>query len=429
MIIVDSALKQRERDGFPIRVGMIGAGYMGRGLARSIAATPGMRLAAIACRTLANARRAYNELGITTAQLAVTDGVRGVELAVDQDFPCVTEDPYALTAAGNIDVICEVTGAVEYGARVTMSAIGHGKHVILMNAELDATLGPLLRVKAEAAGVIVSGCDGDQPGVLVNLWRFARQLGCTPRVLGNIKGFQDVHRTPATQEEFARKWGQNPYMVTSFADGTKISIEQATVANATGMTVPRRGMLGWNFTGHVDELTTLYNVGMLRELGGIVDYVIGAKPSPGVYCMAEHDDPVQRRFLEYYKLGPGPLYSFYTPYHLCHFEVPSSIARAVMFHDAAVSPLGAPCVEAITLAKRSLSVGHVLDGLGGYDTYAQAEGADVTRAERLLPIGVAEGCWLKRPVAMDEVITYDDVELPDGRIVDDLRDEQEKLFS
>jgi predicted homoserine dehydrogenase-like protein len=428
MIIVDEALRRRERDGNLIRVGMIGAGYMGRGLARTImGSTPGMRLAAVANRHGGNALRVYHELGIT--DLAVVDDAREVERAVARGRPCVTENPYALTGAGNIDALVEVTGNVEHGARVTMSAIRNGKHMILMNAELDATLGPLLKVKADAAGVVLTGCDGDQPGVIVNLWRFVRQLGCTPLVLGNVKGFQDVHRTPATQEAFAAKWGQNPFMVTSFADGTKISIEQATVANATGMTVVCRGMLGWRHNGHVDELAQRYDIGVLRELGGIVDYVIGAKPPGGIYCMAAQDDLVQRRFLQYYKLGDGPLYSFYTPYHLCHFEVPSTIARAVLFRDAAIAAAGPPRVEAITLAKRPLPAGHTLDGLGGYDTYAQAERANVTRYERLLPIGVAEGCRLARPVGIDQAITYDDVELPAGRLVDELRDEHAKLFS
>ena len=427
MIIVDRALAQRERDGNPIRVGMVGAGFMGRALARTIVnSTPGMRLAAVANRNLEGARQVYEELGITL--LAEADDSYGVQKAVARGVPCVTENPYALTWADNIDAICEVTGAVEYGARVTMSAIANGKHVILMNAELDATLGPLLRVRAEKAGVVVSGCDGDQPGVLVNLWRFVRQLGCTPLVLGNIKGFHDRYRTPETQEGFARRWGQNPYMVTSFADGTKISIEQATVANATGMTIAKRGMLGWEHTGHVDELTTRYDIGMLRDLGGIADYVIGAKPSPGVFCMAAQDDPRQRHLLDYYKLGPGPLYSFYTPYHLCHFEVPTSIARAVLFGDPAVAALGAPRAEAITTAKRALLAGHVLDGLGGFDTYGQAERADVTRTERLLPVGVAEGCRLRVPVSIDKVITYDDVELPAGRVVDAMRAEQTAVF-
>lgn len=143
-----------------------------------------------------------------------------------------------------------------------------------------------------------------------------------------------------------------------------------------------------------------------------------------VYVMATHDDPKQRHYLDLYKLGTGPLYSFYPPYHLCHFEVPTTVARAVLFHDATIAPLGAPTVEAVTTAKQDLTAGSVLDGLGGYDYYGQAERADVTAAERLLPIGVAEGCRLLRSVAKDEVLTYADVEIPEGRLVDQLRLQQ-----
>jgi predicted homoserine dehydrogenase-like protein len=126
-------------------------------------------------------------------------------------------------------------------------------------------------------------------------------------------------------------------MVTSFADGTKISFEQAIVANATGMCVARRGMGGRDFRGHVDELTTHYDIDELKALGGVVDYVVGAQPGPGVFVLATHDDPKQKHLLNLYKLGEGPLYSFYTPYHLCHFEVPFSIARAVDFGDTVLA--------------------------------------------------------------------------------------------
>ena len=162
----------------------------------------------------------------------------------------------------------------------------------------------------------------------------------------------------------------------------------------------------------------------LEAAGGVVDYVVGSTPGPGVFVLATHDDPKQRHYLDLYKLGKGPLYSFYTPYHLCHFEVPLTVARAVLFHDATIAPLGAPTVEVLTTAKRDLVAGTVLDGLGGYDYFGQAERADVTAAERLLPVGVAEGCRLLRDVAKDEVIGYDDVELPAGRLVDELRAQQ-----
>jgi len=294
-----------------------------------------------------------------------------------------------------------------------------------MNAEVDATVGPELARRADAAGVVYTGCDGDQPGVQMNLVRFVRGLGLQPLVAGNIKGLQDPYRNPTTQEGFARRWGQDPHMVTSFADGTKISMEQAVVANATGMTVHRRGMLGRDHHEHVDTLVDHYDVDELRALGGAVDYVVGAQPGPGVYVLGTHDDPKQRHYLELYKLGTGPLYSFYTPYHLCHFEVPNTIARAALLGDATIRPLAArPSVEVVATGKTPLTAGTVLDGLGGYHTDGQAERADVTVTERLLPIGVAEGCTLVRDVPQDAVLTYDDVVLPEGRLVDRLRTEQ-----
>jgi predicted homoserine dehydrogenase-like protein len=423
VILVDSALRRRAAEGRPVRVALVGAGFMGRGLVNQVVnSVPGMELVAIANRTLGNGERAFREAGV--ADWEVVDDGQGVDKAVARGVPAVTEDFRAVCEATTVDAIVEATGAVEYGCRVVLAAIRGGKHVVLMNAEVDATVGYVLSRQAADAGVVLTGCDGDQPGVQMNLVRFVQGIGLTPLVCGNIKGLQDPYRTPETQAAFAARWGQDPRMVTSFADGTKISIEQATVANATGMTVSRRGMRGGDFPGHVDELVTHYDVAELRALGGVVDYVVGARPGPGVFVLATHDDPKQRHYLELYKLGAGPLYSFYTPYHLCHFEVPTTVARAVLFGDAAVTPAGPPTVEVVATAKRAMTAGTVLDGLGGFDTYGQAERADVTRDDALLPVGVAEGARLLRDVARDEVLTYRDVELPPGRLVDQLRAEQ-----
>jgi predicted homoserine dehydrogenase-like protein len=427
MIILDNALKRREAEDRPIRVGMIGAGFMGRGLANQIVnSVPGMRLVAVANRTLANAERAYAEAGVEPVRV---EGATELDAAIEKGTPAVLEDAFELIKAVHLDCIVDVTGAVEFGARVTVAAIERGLPVVTMNAELDGTVGPLLAHRAREAGVVLTGADGDQPGVQGNLLRFVQGLGVTPLVAGNIKGLQDEYRTPTTQKAFAERWGQDPYMVTSFADGTKISFEQAIVANAFGLTVPKRGMNGWDHEGHVDELTDKFDVDELRELGGIVDYVVKAKPGPGVYVLGTHDDPKQRHYLELYKLGKGPLYSFYTPYHLCHFEVPNSVVRAVDFADAALAPPAGPHVDVVATAKHDLDTGQTVDGLGGYDTYGVAESTAVTRAEGLLPMGVAEGCVLKRNVAKDAVLTYADVTLPPGRLVDQLREEQEKLFA
>ena len=428
MIIVDTALRKRAEAGNPIRVALVGAGFMGRGFVNQVVnSVPGMELAAICNRTLAHAERAFTDAGV--ADWEVVGDAAAVDKSLGRGTPVVTQNYQAICEAESIDAIVEATGNVEYGAHVVSAAIAGGKHVVLLNAEVDGTVGSILKSKADAAGVVLTGCDGDQPGVQLNLVRFVQGIGLTPLVCGNIKGLQDEYRTPTTQKAFAEKWGQDPYMVTSFADGTKISFEQAIVANATGMTVEKRGMRGADHKGHVDELTTAYDVEALRAAGGVVDYVVGSQPGPGVYVLATHDDPKQRHYLNLYKLGEGPLYSFYTPYHLCHFEVPTTVARAVLFGDAALAPLGAPTVEVVTVAKRDLPAGTTIDGLGGYDSYGVAERADVTATENLLPMGVAEGCVTTRAIAKDEVLTYADVELPEGRLVDALREEQAALFA
>jgi predicted homoserine dehydrogenase-like protein len=426
VILVDSELARREQEGRPVRVAMIGAGFMGRGIALQIAtAVPGMELVAIANRTLERARDAF-ALGGADDPLQVESPVE-LEQAIADGRPAVTDDHLLVTQAEQVDAVIEVTGTVELAARVTLAAIEAGKHVILMNAEVDGTVGPILKTYADRAGVVLTGADGDQPGVQMNLYRFVRGIGVTPVLCGNLKGLHDPYRNPTTQADFAKRWGQNPQMVTSFADGTKISFEQAVVANATGMRVAKRGMLGPEVEAGtpIEEAARLFSVEELTAGPGIVDYVVGAAPNPGVFVLGTHDNPVQQHYLHLYKLGEGPLYCFYTPYHLCHFEVPNTVARAVCFGDATLAAAGAPCVDVAAAAKADLSTGDVLDGLGGYMTYGLAENSDVAAAERLLPIGLAEGCRLRRDVAKDEVLSYDDVEVPDGRLSDRLRAEQD----
>lgn len=428
MIIVDTALEERHQSGNPIRVGMVGAGFMGRAIALQIAqATRGMELVVIANRTLENAKRAYREAGVDAT---VVDDETTLARAIDGRQPAVTDNPSLLCRAEAVDAIIEVTGAVEFAAQVALEAIDHGKHVVLMNAEVDGTVGSILKERADRAGVVMTNADGDQPGVIMNLYRFVRGIGVRPVLCGNIKGLHDPYRTPATQEGFARKWGQNPAMVTSFADGTKISFEQAIVANATGMRVARRGMLGPSVEPGtpIQDVARSYPLEELLDGPGIVDYVVGAMPSPGVFILGTIDHPTQRHYLNLYKLGEGPLYCFYTPYHLCHFEVPNTVARAVLFGDATIAAEGAPRVDVVTAAKEDLKAGAPLDGIGGFKTYGVAENADIAAAQRLLPMGLAQDCTVKSDVGRDAVLTYDDVDMPSGRVVDRLRREQDERF-
>jgi predicted homoserine dehydrogenase-like protein len=428
VIIVDKALEERQRSGDPIRVGMVGAGFMGRAIAlQIIQATKGMELVAIANRTLERARSAYQEAGI---EPEVVRDAAGLDRQIERGTSSIVEDPSVICRAEAVDVVIEVTGTVELAAHVAVEAIDHRKHVVLMNAELDATLGSVLKERADAAGVVITNADGDQPGVIMNLFRFVQGIGVRPVLCGNIKGLHDPYRTPATQEGFARRWGQNPTMVTSFADGTKISFEQAVVANATGMRVARRGMLGPSVEQGtpIQEAAQSYPLEDLLDGPGIVDYLVGAEPSPGVFVLGTIDDPTHRHYLNLYKLGEGPLYCFYTPYHLCHFEVPNSVARAVLFQDATVAAEGAPKVDVVTAAKMDLKAGELLDGIGGFKTYGLAENADTAAAQRLLPMGLTENCVVSRDIARDAVLTYDDVDVPPGRLVDTLRREQDEHF-
>lgn len=427
MIIVDRALQERAASGRPVQLGMVGAGAMGRGIARQVfRAFPGLRLAAIANRTVGNAERAYREAG--QAEFVAVTSALDLDDAVANDRFAVTDDPMLLCDSSAIDVLVEVTGTVDHAAEVVLRAISHGKHVVLMNAELDGTVGPLLKAYADAAGVIISACDGDQPGVEANLYRFVQGIGFRPLVAGNIKGLQDPYRTPETQAGYAREWGLGVEMVTSFADGTKVSFEQAIVANGTGLRAPKRGLNAWEHRQHVDELTQRYDIDELEHQGGIVDYVIGAQPAPGIYVIATHDDPLERHYMKLYKRGDGPLYAFYTPQHLCHFEVPTSVARVALLGDPVLAPIGGPLVEVVATAKRDLRPGDVLDGIGGFTVYGQCEDAAVTREERLLPMGVAVGCCITRAVDRDAVLTYDDVQLPPDRTIDRLRVEQDARF-
>ena len=426
MIIIDKYLQQREIEKRPIRVGLWGAGEMAKGMVNQVMKyTPGMEVAVIANRTISKAHEAYEYAGFKATECS---DLKSLQDVVYSGGFAVTTNADHLCELEGLDLLVECTGTIEMSARLVMKAINNKRHVLLFNPEIDATIGPILKVYADKAGVMLSGCDGDQPGVIINLYRFVKSLGLTPLVCGNIKGLQDFYRNPTTQAGFAKRWNLTPEMVTSFADGTKISVEQACVANATGMGIAKRGMHGFNSDKHIDDLISMFDIEELKRLGGIVDYVVGPKPGPGVFVYATTDDPKTKHYLEYIKLGPGPLYSFYTPYHLIYFEIPHSIARMVLFNDIIMAPIAGPVVEVVTFAKTPLKAGHKLDCIGQYDTYGQCENSSVVRLQNLLPIGLAEGAVLRRDVPRDHPISFDDVEIENENIAHRLYREQIQMF-
>jgi predicted homoserine dehydrogenase-like protein len=408
MIIIDQKLRAREAAGTPIQVGLIGAGEMAIGLVNQIERhIPGMRIAAIYNRTAARAHQAYQTAGVEAVLSAST--ASQVDDAIRRNRGVVTESVQVLVDTASIDVIVEMTGAIEFAFDVILKAFAAGKHVVSFNAELDATLGPLLQSKARASGVRYTLGDGDQPGVTLNLYRQVKLMGFNPLVCGNIKGMLDHYRNPDTQKGFAEEKGLSVNMVTSFADGTKVSFEQAAIANATGMQVARRGMLAIEYDGHVDDLTSRYDIDQLKQLGGIVEMVIGAQPGPGVFVFASTDDPVSARFLDYGKMGKGPLYSFYVPYHLLFFEFPFSIARLVDFDDGTLDSSECFSVEVLATAKKNMQAGTMLDRLGGFSTYGECENRSEMIQGGFLPIGLANGLKLRNDVSKDQALRWDDV--------------------
>jgi predicted homoserine dehydrogenase-like protein len=427
MILTDTVLKKRARENNPIKIAVVGAGEMAKGIINQITRySPGIIVAVTLNRTIEKVIDAYDASGLTDYK--IVDSPQDLDSAIKSGISGITNKIDVICKANEVDLIVEVTGAIEFGANLILQAFENGKDVLSFNVELDATLGPIIKRKAKEAGVKYSVADGDQPGVTMNLYRFVTQMGFEPLLCGNIKGLEDHYRNPTTQKGFAAQWDMTPEMVTSFADSTKLSFEQACIANATGMQVAKRGMYGYNAKEHVDDLTHLYDIDELKSLGGIVDYVVGAKPGPGVFIYATTEDPIAKKYLNYGKLGKGPLYSFYVPYHLLFFEIASAICRLVDFDDRIIVAREGVMVDVLAVAKVDLKKGDSIDGLGGYKTYGTTENYPISQKENLLPMGLAMGCIMKKEVKKDSVLTFDDVVLPDNRLIDKLRIEQVKSF-
>jgi predicted homoserine dehydrogenase-like protein len=418
---IDTALRERETAGRPIRVGMVGAGATGRAIVLQLGTpVPGMRLVGIANRTPEHGERAFREAGVE--QWSRADSAHQAAAAIARGVPVLTDDPSVLTHCETIDVLLEVTGTVEPAARVVLDAFNYGKNVVLVNAELDSLIGPILKEKADKAGVVITHTDGDEPGVAMTLLRYLRTTGLRPVAAGNIKGMVDYYRTPATQKAFAEKHDQDVKKVTSFADSTKLSMEATVLSNATGFHVGRRGMHG-PACGYVREIGNLLPAQQMLDTG-LVDYALGAAPHTGAFVVVYEDSPLKKVQLAYYKLGDGPFYVFYTPFHLPHIQIASTIGRAVIHRDPTVAPIGGPVCEVITVAKRDLKAGERLDGIGGFCTYGLIDNTAAARSMAALPIGLSEGCVLRRDVSKDGVLSFDDVETVPGGLVQELWREQ-----
>lgn len=430
MFTVDTALAERHATGNPVRVGLVGGGFMARGIAFQVERhLEGMTIAAIANRTLSHAVEAFRDAGVEDPVEVHTPEEADGHLRAGRRV--VTTDPSVLAGAAAIEGVIDATIDIEYSTRVAMAAIGGRKSVVTLNAGTDATVGSLLESRASVAGVVYTGAGGGRRSSLINLIRSVDRDGYRPVLAGVTKGFKDVRRTPLTQNEFAAKYGLSPQAAASFADGTRMSLAQAVVANAAGFRVGRRGMYGPK-RAHVSEAPGAFPVEEMLEQG-LVDYLLGAQPSSAVFVIGYGEHPMRQHYMRRFKMGDGPLYVFYAPFHPPHLEAPLILARGILLGGTSVSPnrgsqRDRPQCDVLAVAKRNLEPGDVLDGVGGFTSYGEIDNSATIASQGLLLMGLSAGSRVVRPVPMDDPITVDDVELDVNRLTVQVRREQDDMF-
>ncbi len=315
------------------------------------------------------------------------------------------------------DILVEASTSIIDAALLIRSAIKQGINIVLMNGEVDQVFGRLLAQEASANNIILTSDAGDQHGVLYRKIEEIRAMGLEVVMAGNNKGFLNRYATPSTLIEEAAKRRLTVNQCTAYTDGTKLSIEMAIVANATGFGLLQTGMLGPK-TENVDDALKAFDLDKCRKLGGVVDYVLGAKPGASVFVIGYSDDSEDKFFLDYYKMGQGPYYLFLRPYHLCHFETPYTIQRIVKYKEPVLIQKKR-YLEVGARAKTDLKKGTVLDGIGGYHLYG------VLEKPNNLPIGLSKKTILKKSKKKDEPIEWDDVEFPTNDPRLELWNEQE----
>ncbi|MGI8650556.1 MAG: NAD(P)H-dependent oxidoreductase [Rubrobacter sp.] len=413
-------LKSLERNGKPIRIGLIGAGQMGRGFIAQVAGIPGMEVTAVADIKPDLAAEAFRRAG-----LEPTFGLNGSERSSGITH-AVTDDTAEVARYDNVDVLVEATGVPEVGARAAYDAIEAGKHVVMLNVETDITIGVVLKKLADEAGVVYTGSAGDEPGAILELSDFANSLGFEVVVAGKGKNNPlDVSATPDSLADEAARKHMNPKMLTSFVDGTKTMVELCATANALGFVPDTPG-------GHGPKETTpnnLPDIFRLKEEGGIlssygtVDYVRGV--APGVFIIVRSEEGDVRDTMAYLGQGTGPNHVLYRPYHLTSLETPISAARAVIYGEATITSLPEPTAEVVAVAKRDLKAGDKLGGIGASDYYGNVREAG--SAKEMLPLGLAAGATVTQAVRRGEEVPRSAVALAENSFVVELRARQDEL--
>lgn len=417
---------RRQRLGRPIRVGLVGAGQMGTGFVAQVSRVPGMQVSAVADIAPQRAVAAYRRAGCPDP-LVGTDPDRLSE-SVLSGHPVAVNDATLLTHLP-VDVVVEASGVPEVAAEVAMAALLAGKDAALLTVECDVTVGLVLANLARQMGRVYTVCRGDEPAEAKVLVDYARALGFDVVCAGKGKNNPlDRHATPDTLAETAAARGMNPKMLTSFVDGSKTMIEMAALANATGLTVSRRGLHGPAAT--VEQLSEVFRPavdGGVLDHSGVVDYCTGPV-APGVFTVVHCSDAVVSAELDYLMMGPGPYYTFYRPYHLASIEAPLTVAQTVLDREPSLAPVHW-MAEVAAIAKRDLKAGEVLDGIGGRAVYGLIEDAQVAEQEALLPLGLIGGATVLRDVPAGQPLTRDLVAPRDDTVLAALRRIQDRLVA
>ena len=440
----EARLAQREAEGRPIRVGIIGTGKFGGGLAVQIAGMKGMQVSAIADIRPERARQAYLNSGISADELVEAGSARAIDDAISSGKRVITEDGLLLAASETLEVIVEATGVPEVGARMAYESLTGRKHVVMVNVETDVTIGSVLRRLADSAGVVYTLVDGDQPGSTMNMVDWARALGFEIVAAGRGTIYYESDRG-GTQETVPERYGFSEEMIArrninlkmfnSFRDGAKAQIEMTALANAAGLVPDIRGMHEPSVNlaeipvkcSLVEEGGLLSQHGVVEPANSVAGDGVAMLPNPlkmGVFVVIRAEHQFQQEDLASYNLYPGgggKNYLMYRPYHMVAVPAPMSIAKAALFGEATGSALPTPTADAITIAKRDLKVGDVLDGSGGYCVSVLCEKAVIAQDENLLPMGLSDNAVMKVAVPKGTAITYDMVTLQEDSFILKLR--------
>ena len=392
-------------------VAVVGAGYVGTGVVHAIAQSPGMRPSLVVNRNTDRAVAALTQMGVDEESILVSDDVTDLAEAIRAGTPAVTPHA-AIVAELPIEVVVEATGALNYGTETILAMLDAGKHVVSFNAECDALLGWLFHQRARSNDVIYTIADGDQPGVLFRLQQQIEAMGFEATALLNCKRHLNVHQNPDTGAGYAARDTTSAHMTTSFGDGTKMQVEQALVANATGMIPDVRGMHGIEST----VATAAVDIATALSGPGRVDFTLGGDFGAGVGILGTHPNhDLHEKAMRFYKMGDGPDYFFFRPYHLVHLEIPMTIAELILDNEPLATIDGPHVAEVVAIAKKDLATDEALDCIGGFSAYGHIDTAE--GAAGYLPVGLVEYATTTAAVAQDDPIPLASVELEDVTIV------------